>query len=228
MSKHQDLTNPNSLRSKIRRKRLKHLKGLITEIISRENISTINICDIGGTYRYWLIFPFDEFQNINFIITLINLEKIVSSEESKFRQLLNYSNVKLNSEIGNGCDMSHKSDNFYHLSHSNSVIEHVGNWREIKKFASETKRVGKYHFIQTPNYWFPIEPHYFLPFVHYFPRPIHTKLLMLFKKKNFDEATSKFEDNRMLSKSEFRFAYPDSTFITERFYGLGKSYIATI
>ncbi len=104
------------------------------------------------------------------------------------------------------------------------MIEHVGNWQNIKQFALETQRVWKYHFIQTPNYWFPIEPHYFLPLIQFFPRPIHTKLLMLLKKKSFDKATSNFEDNRMLSLKEFRHLYSDSKLIKEKFFLLNKSF----
>lgn len=227
MSRMQDLTNPKSLRSKLRKKRLKYLLNLISSIITKEALTTVKICDIGGTYRYWIHFPFEKFEGINFEITLVNLEKRVLSEESNFKKLLNHPNVNFNSEVGNGCDMNHKEDNSYHLAHSNSVIEHIGNWSNIKDFAAETKRIGKFHFIQTPNFWFPIEPHYFMPFVHWFPRPTHTRLLMIFKKDNFDDATSQFDTNRMLSKKEFKFCYPDSKMTIERFFLLRKSFIVT-
>lgn len=221
MNKHQDLSNPNSLRSRIRAKRVKHLVNTIRGIIDKEKLNLIKIADIGGSYRYWLVFPFEEFESVNFEITLINLE------ESKFFEPFNVKNATFISKLGNGCNLDVIEDKAYHLSHSNSVIEHVGNWQNIKKFRNEQLRIGKYHFIQTPNYWFPIEPHYFLPLVHLFPRPICTKLLMIFKKKNFDTATSNFEDNRMLSKKEFKYLFPNSNHITERFYFLPKSFIAT-
>lgn len=225
MNKYQDLTNPNSLRSKIRRKRVKHLIDFIKQIIDQKNLKTIKICDLGGTYRYWLVFPFLDFEEVNFEITLVNLEETIQLENENYQKLLNHSNLRFISEIGNGCDMSHKQDAFFHLTHSNSVIEHVGDWKKIKKFAKESQRIGKFFFIQTPNYWFPIEPHYVLPLVHFFPRPIHTKLLMIFKNRSFDEATSNFEENRMLSYKEFRFLYSKSTLIIERFL-LAKSFIA--
>lgn len=226
MNRHQDLTNKNSLRSKLRKKRVKHLVNLISLIISKEKLSTIKICDIGGTYRYWLIFPFEKFKDCSFEITLVNLANTIKSERENYSTLLNQTNVKFFEEIGNGCNMNNKEDNAYDLSHSNSVIEHVGNWSNIKDFSSETKRIGKYYFIQTPNYWFPIEPHYFLPLVHFFPRPIHTRLIMLLKKRNFDTATSNFEDNRMLSESEFKYVYKNSRHITEWYYFFKKSFIA--
>jgi len=226
MSKHQDLTNPNSLRSKIRRRRVKHLVNFINQIIDLKNLNTIKICDLGGTYRYWMVFPFSDFKQVNFEITLVNIEEAIQSENENYQKLLNHSNLRFISEVGNGCDMSHKEDNVFHLTHSNSVIEHVGDWQNIKKFAKESQRIGCYFFVQTPSYWFPIEPHYVLPFVHFFPRPIHTKLLMILKKRSFDKATSNFEENPMLSYKEFKSLYNKSSLITERFFFLNKSFIA--
>lgn len=226
MNRHQDLTNPNSLRSKIRRKRVKHLVDFINQIITRQNLKTFKICDLGGTYRYWLVFPFSDFKDVNFEITLVNIEEAIQSEDENYQKLLDHPNLKFISEVGNGCDMSHKEDNSFHLTHSNSVIEHVGDWQNIKSFAKESQRIGDYYFVQTPNYWFPIEPHYVLPLVHFCSRPIHTKLLMMFKNRSFDEATANFEENRMLSYKEFKYLYGDSTLITERFFLLRKSFIA--
>ena len=226
MNRFQDLTNKNSLRSKIRKRRLKYLIKLINDIVSTEKITTIKICDLGGTYRYWIIFPFEKFNNVKFEITLVNLEKIITRESENYQQLSAHENVEFIEEIGDGCNLVHVKDNAYHLSHSNSVIEHVGDWSRIKAFGVESKRIGKYHFIQTPNFWFPIEPHYFLPFVQFFPRPMSTRIIMLFKKRSFDIATSNFDENRMLSKREFNFIYYDSHMITEWFFFLRKSFIA--
>ena len=226
MNKYQDLTNPNSLRSKIRKKRVKHLVDFISEIIELKNLNTVKICDLGGTYRYWLVFPFSDFKGVNFEITLVNLEEAIQSEDENYQKLLNHSNLKFISEIGNGCDMSHKQDNFYHITHTNSVIEHVGNWQNIKKMVKESKRISSHYFVQTPNYWFPVEPHYVLPLVHFFPRPFHTKLLMILKKRSFDKATSNFEENRMLSYKEFKYLFYESDLITEHFLFLAKSFIA--
>lgn len=216
-----DLTNPNSLRSKIRTKRVKHLVNLIREILMIEKINSIKIADVGGSYRYWLVFPFEEFKDITFNITLINIE------EKRFYETRSFNNVTFTTQVGDGCNLKEIANQEFHLSHSNSVIEHVGSWEDIKNFRDELLRIGKYFFIQTPNYWFPMEPHYFLPFIHFFPRPVHTKLLMVLKNRSFDRATSNFHENRMLSRNEFNFLFPDAHLITERFLLLPKSFIAT-
>ncbi len=49
------------------------------------------------------------------------------------------------------------------------MIEHVP--KDLQPaFAHEIRRVGERYFVQTPNRYFPIEPHYQMPFVHSFPR----------------------------------------------------------
>lgn len=59
-------------------------------------------------------------------------------------------------------------DKSFDLVFSNAVIEHVPGRQ--KQFADEVMRVGKSWFVTTPNYWYPFESHYHLPFVHFLPR----------------------------------------------------------
>jgi len=55
---------------------------------------------------------------------------------------------------------------------SNATIEHVGPRHDQERFATEVCRVGCRWFVTTPNFYFPFELHYRLPFIHYLPRPI--------------------------------------------------------
>ncbi|MEM7163017.1 MAG: class I SAM-dependent methyltransferase [Bacteroidota bacterium] len=219
MKEQHPLNNPKSLRYKLRKKRSKFILELIQHIVKNKNSKQIKICDLGGTFRYWQVFPFEEFTSIEFQIDLINIE------EKRFKDKVSLPNVVFNSMVGDGCDLSSISDNSYDLSHSNSVIEHVGNWQRVKAFALESKRIAEYYYIQTPNYWYPIEPHYMLPFVHMMPRPIHTRFLQVFKKLNFDRASANFDENRMLSRKEFKHLFKESKHHTE-WLVLPKSFVA--
>ena len=133
-------------------------------------MTTIKICDVGGTYRFWFIFPFEKFEEIKFQITLINLQEIVSSEEENYKNIIQHKNVSFSQEIGSGYDLNHIKSDFYDLSHSNSVVEHVGDWKNIKSFMYEVIRVGKYHFIPTPKLLVPCRTSLFFTISPLFPK----------------------------------------------------------
>lgn len=63
-------------------------------------------------------------------------------------------------------------DRSFDFVFSNAVIEHIlGEGRQIQ-FAQEIMRVGKSWFVATPNYWYPFESHYHLPFIQFVPRSV--------------------------------------------------------
>jgi hypothetical protein len=58
------------------------------------------------------------------------------------------------------------------LVFSNAVIEHILGDERQAKFAQEIMRVGKSWFVTTPNFWYPFESHYHLPFIQFMPQPL--------------------------------------------------------
>lgn len=72
--------------------------------------------------------------------------------------------------IGDGKNMYYYSDNYFDMAFSNAVVEHVGDRGKQRKFIYELVRVSKKGFITTPSYWFPIELHTMLPFIHWLPK----------------------------------------------------------
>ena len=71
--------------------------------------------------------------------------------------------------VFDGCGLPFP-DKSFDLVFSNAVIEHVSGRQ--KQFADEVMRVGKSWFVTTPNYWFPFETHYHLPFIQFLPRSV--------------------------------------------------------
>lgn len=57
----------------------------------------------------------------------------------------------------------------FDIGFSNAVVEHIECKRGQIQFIEEILRVSKKSFITTPNFYFPIEPHSMIPFVHFFP-----------------------------------------------------------
>lgn len=64
-----------------------------------------------------------------------------------------------------GCALPFR-DRSFDIVYSNAVIEHLTSEQQ-RQFAGEVQRVGWGWFITTPNRWFPVEPHYHLPFIQF-------------------------------------------------------------
>ena len=123
-------------------------------------------------------------------------------------------------------------DRSFDIAHSNSVIEHVGQWRDMAAFAGEVRRVAASYFVQTPNFAFPIEPHYGLPFIHWLAPQVRASLLQCRPLGRFDQAPQAgdaamaVQDSHLLTRSQVTALFPDATIKSERFAGLAKSFIA--
>jgi hypothetical protein len=115
------------------------------------------------------------------------------------------------------------ADRAFDIAFSNSVIEHVSPILQAR-FASEIRRVAPRYFVQTPNRFFPIEPHYQLPFFQFLPRPLRRALnrrvtLGWQRKGHWEEIT-------LLSARDLERLFPDAEIRRERVLGLTKSLIA--
>lgn len=134
--------------------------------------------------------------------------------------------------VGDGCQLDFEN-NSYGILFSNSVIEHVGDWDQQKRFASETRRVGKKLWIQTPAWECPIEPHFLCPFVHWLPVCLRRRVLRWFtpwglmSKPSQNKIDETIESTRLLTKKQFCELFPDCVTLTERlFFIFPKSYVA--
>jgi len=219
-----DVQNPNSLSAKFRRKRDVKLRGLI-EAIANER-GAVTILDIGGTVGYWRRLGCDFLRAHKAHVVVTNF---VASELTD----LGGDGDIFEQAVANGCDLSEFGDASFDLAHSNSVIEHVGDWRNMKAFAAETRRVGRAYYVQTPNFWFPVDPHYYkFPIIHWLPRPVRARLFNSLaithsgRIPTLDMAYQVIDDTRLLDGGQFRFLFSDAEISSERVAGLSKSYIA--
>jgi hypothetical protein len=123
-------------------------------------------------------------------------------------------------------------DRAFDIVYSNSVIEHVGNFDDQRRFAAECSRVGRSYFIQTPNRNFFIEPHMLTPFVHWLPKTWQPRLLRNFTlwgliTRPDDAAQARMlNTTRMLTCAEFQSLFPGAEIQTERFLGMAKCFVA--
>ena len=73
--------------------------------------------------------------------------------------------------VFDGCSLPFP-DKSFDTVFSNAVIEHILGPGRQEQFAQEVMRVGKSWFITTPNYWYPFESHYHLPFIQFMPEAL--------------------------------------------------------
>lgn len=203
-----------------RARRFQQIQRLIEQTLAKKG--KCDILDLGGTESYWLIG--EEFiqENRNRLsFTLINS----APQEVRQKDLFSFvqSSATLPDLLG---------DRRFDLVHSNSVIEHVGSWHEMEMFASNARRLGEAYYIQTPNYWFPIEPHFRFPGFQYLPEAVRAWLMMRFRlgffprMSNLAEAKDQIYHHRLLSTGEMRRLFPDAEITHEKFFMLKKSIIA--
>lgn len=84
---------------------------------------------------------------------------------------------------------------------SNATIEHVGNFNNQKKMIQNILLLAKKYFIiTTPNRYHPIDFHTKLPFLHWFPKNIHRKILKILRLDFF----SKEKNLNLLGKNELK------------------------
>jgi hypothetical protein len=133
--------------------------------------------------------------------------------------------------IADACKMPIR-DKEFDVVFSNSVIEHVGNSESQRAMASEVRRVGKSHWVQTPDPRFPIEPHYLTPFIHWIPLAQRRRFVRnatvwgLFTRPDDTEVDRMLNEIRLIHESEFRLFFPESRIIVERSCGWPKALIA--
>ncbi|HEY3948367.1 class I SAM-dependent methyltransferase [Phenylobacterium sp.] len=219
-----DTADPNSLSTKFRKKRDEKLRKLISEIASKK--SATRILDLGGSVEYWKRVGTDYLRTTGVKVTILN--HIESELKSSGEDPDIFEDV-----VADACDLSEFKDGEFDLVHSNSVIEHVGNWGRVEKFAAETRRVGNSYYVQTPNFWFPIDPHYYkAPLIHFMPRPIQAKILESFsvctagRADSLGSALSILDGTCLLDRRQMNLLFPEASLEREIFMGLTKSLIA--
>jgi len=178
--------------------------------------ATTRILDIGGNVYDWRDVPIES------RITVLNVAPTDSSPEFSER----FSYVQ-----GDGCALPF-ADQSFDIVYANSVIEHLQNFENQKRFAREALRVGRGVFVQTPNRWFPVELHFVTIFLHYLPKRVQRLFLPkfsfrgLFRSGDNANLRALFDELRLLSAGEMRGLFPGCTIHKERLLGMTKSMIA--
>ena len=209
-----DNRNPGSLAARLRRRRGAQFRRLL-EGVPRP----VRLLDVGGTQRYWEVVEPGGLPGVE--ITLLNRDAPEVTRPG-FRGL-----------AGDARDLSGIADGAFDVVFSNSVIEHVGDLDDQRAMARELLRVGRRYFVQTPNRYFPLEPHFLFPGFQFLSVDARAQLLMRFRLGWYpripDPARARevAASIRLLTEDEVRALFPGAEIHHERVAGLTKSLIAT-
>lgn len=178
----------------------------------------VAILDVGGTEAFWETMGFLDPAVVR--ITILNLDAPRPRHES------------VTTVAGNACDMGLFDDGRFDVVFSNSVIEHVGDPADQAAMAREVQRVGQRYFVQTPNRYFPIEPHFMFPWFQFLPLRAQAWLLMNLslswggRIRDRERAEHTARSVRLLSGRELGALFPGAELNRERVLGLTKSWTA--
>jgi ubiquinone/menaquinone biosynthesis C-methylase UbiE len=197
----------------LRRKRLSLFLNFIAPLKK-----PIRILDLGGTVAFWYLNGFANNSQIEIVV--LNL----AAQPTKFK------NIK--SIVGDARSLSRFKDKQYDVVFSNSLIEHIGDLKAQEKMGKEIMRIGKKYFVQTPNRFFVLEPHFFIPFFYLIPENLkffvvkNLSLKWWLKPDKDSKIKSWIKSIRLLDEGEMKNIFKKGFVHREKFLGLTKSLIS--
>lgn len=219
-----DPRDANSLSGRFRARRNILLRAFLLAERTRRRRAKLRVIDIGGTGYYWRLVGLDFLADNEIDVVIVN------DDPDEVQQI---GSDRIGFVQGDACDIPF-DDGSFDVSHANSVIEHVGSFANMRAFAREMSRLAPAYYVQTPYFWFPVDPHFFrLPAVHWLPVPAQLALMRRHKighlepAHDIDLAMEYVESRVLLDRTRFRALFPDAEHRFERVLGLPKSMIAT-
>jgi hypothetical protein len=207
-----DVSDPKSFANKLRTRRFAMFASLVDQLPK-----PVRIIDIGGTLSYWQQRGWVGKESVQ--ITVVNLgAKELVCENVSIRD-------------GNALALSEYTNASFDVAYSNSVIEHLFDFENQAKMAKEVQRIAKAYWVQTPNFWFPIEPHFHVPGWQWLPREIRVALLMRYRcgwrgpvaDRKLAEAL--VDEVRLMDGEELVKLFPNAVLWKEKLFGLTKSLV---
>jgi Methyltransferase domain len=207
-----DHRRPTSLAARLRARRLAFFRDLL-ERVPRP----ATILDVGGTSDFWKRCGLAD-EGIK--VVLLNSQRDMI-DDPQFESI-----------IGDARDLSAFGNAALDVVYSNSVIEHVGTFDDQRRMANEVRRVAKRYFVQTPNAWFPIEPHFLVPGFQFMPIEMRAFLLRqsrlgwVPRERDRLRAKEIVGSVQLLTGGEVAKLFPEAMLYREHFLGMTKSIVA--
>jgi hypothetical protein len=201
------------LSNKLRGRRFARFEQLIASLPK-----PVRVLDIGGTNRYWE--TRDYAGRVDVQITTVNLrpEPQVHGNIVPLR--------------GDATALGQFSGEEFDVVFSNSTIEHLFTPAAQAAMAAEIRRLAPAYYVQTPNYWFPIEPHFLFPGWHWLPEGLRVAMVRRRRighrgpAEDVIQARALVREIRLLTLRELLVLFPDGQIVKERVGPLVKSFVA--
>jgi SAM-dependent methyltransferase len=207
-----DHRNPQTLAASLRRRRFRLFMELVAGLPR-----PVRVLDVGGVQRYWEVMG--AAQTGDFDVTLLNIEATPVTAPH------------FHSVLGDAADLSSIEDGSFDVVFSNSVIEHLGAFERQLRMAREVQRIGRRFYVQTPNRYFPIEPHFLAPFFQFFPHTLqvwlvqHARLGWYPRMPDRLAAEALVTSHRLLTAGELKRLFPGAHLFREKLFGMTKSFV---
>ena len=202
----------DSLASEMRRRRFEIFRAHFDRLPK-----PVSILDVGGTMRFWQVMGLLPGDGLS--ITLLNVAPVPESRDGFI------------SVEGDARSMPEFGDAQFDIVFSNSVIEHVGSFAQQGRMASEIQRIGRSYFVQTPNRYFPMEPHALFPGFQFLPLGLRVWMVRRFSMgwigriPDYEKAYARVASIELLSRRRLKRLFPNAEIRDERFAGLTKSFM---
>lgn len=178
----------------------------------------LRILDIGGTNSFWEQRGWTERGDVEIVLVNIEAEPQVHANVEPRR--------------GDATDLHEFPDGAFDVVFSNSVIEHLETFERQAAMAREVQRLAPVYWVQTPNFWFPVEPHFLTPAWHWLP--VRVRVALLRRRRwgwrgpcpEIGEARALVREVRLMRASELRRLFPTAALEPERIGPLVKSFVA--
>src|SRR4051794_26601789 len=190
----------------------------VVDGIQQDRPGAVRILDIGGTNLFWENRGWAGREDVE--IVLVNLE----AEDRK--------HANITPLAGDATDLRQFADGSFDIVFSNSVIEHLQTYDRQAAMAAEVRRLAPVYWVQTPNFWFPIEPHFLTPGWHYLPVAVRVALLRRRRwgwrgpLREAAKAEEAVREIRLMRGSELTRMFPEATLQRERIGPFVKSFVA--
>jgi hypothetical protein len=206
------VSNPASPESLAGRARARRWLELVRRF---PDIRNMRVLDLGGSPTTWRLAPVRPEH-----VTIVNIDAYVAEEPW------------ITVQQADACNLS--SDVLrqeFDLVYSNSLLEHVGGHARREDLAQQVHAAAPHHWVQTPYRYFPIEPHWMMPAMQFFPFAIRMRASQHWRYGHMStpsEATAyeKVAEVELIGNAQMRWLFPESALWRERYLGMTKSLIA--